>query len=79
MVEKKTETKKASAAAAEEEWEDVDEEEVKGEGVDQLEQASATILYDILNVPKTATQVEIKKAYRRLALLKHPDKNPNDP
>jgi len=30
-------------------------------------------------VAPSATQDEIKKAYRRLALLKHPDKNPDDP
>ena len=36
------------------------------------------LLYNILNVPKDAAQDEIKKAYRKLALLKHPDKNPND-
>lgn len=36
-------------------------------------------LYQVLSLPKTATQEDIKKTYRRLALKYHPDKNPNNP
>ena len=35
-------------------------------------------IYTMLSIEKTATDKEVKKAYRQRALKLHPDKNPND-
>jgi len=44
----------------------------------RVRRCSPTAFYEILAVEKSATDNELKKAYRKLSLLTHPDKNGYD-
>jgi len=44
----------------------------------RVRRCSPTAFYEILALEKSATDGEIKKAYRKLSLLTHPDKNGYD-
>ena len=41
----------------------------------RVRKCSATAFYEILGLEKSSSDGEIKKAYRKLSLLTHPDKN----
>ena len=78
-IEKEKESSSAESKSKNEkktkiEEEDEDEKEDLAE-----EKNNEQDLYSLLGVQKNATNTEIRKAYRRLVFLCHPDKNKTDP
>jgi DnaJ family protein C protein 7 len=45
----------------------------------ELKKSKRKDYYKILGIDKDADETAIKKAYRKLAIVHHPDKNPDDP
>ena len=64
----KAKKEKKQKMAEEDEKEDLNLENKEGED-----------LYSLLGIQKSANNIEIRKAYRRLVFLCHPDKNKTDP
>ena len=69
--------KKSTSKSKKEKKPTKEEEESKSDLTSEENQSPN--LYSLLGVEKTATNAEIKKAYRRLVFVYHPDKNKTDP
>ena len=74
---KKSEKSSNSNSREKKEKKEVEEDDKEDLSLDNNYQNNN--LYALLGLQKTATSSEIRKAYRRLVFLIHPDKNKNDP
>ena len=78
-IEKEKESSSAESKSKNEKKTKIEEED-EDEKEDLVEEKNnEQDLYSLLGVQKNATNTEIRKAYRRLVFLCHPDKNKTDP
>ena len=72
-------SQKKSTSKSKKDKKPIKEEEESKSDITSEENPQSPNLYSLLGVEKTATNAEIKKAYRRLVFVYHPDKNKTDP
>ncbi len=72
---KEKKTSRSGSKVKKEKKQKIEEEDEK----EDLENNQSESLYTLLGIQKSATSLEIRKAYRRLVFLCHPDKNKTDP
>ena len=72
-------SQKKSTSKSKKDNKPIKEEEDSKEDISSESNPQSPNLYTLLRVDKTATNAEIKKAYRRLVFVYHPDKNKTDP
>jgi len=75
---KEKKTSRSGSKVKKEKKQKIKEEDEKEE-ISEEQNPQTENLYSLLGVEKTANNAEIRKAYRRLVFLCHPDKNKTDP